>query len=141
VHRLQGEGEEAVHQRVDVLGVERFRHGQGARDVGDQDRDLLALAGLGVAEHEHVPGQVIRGVGTLCRRAHLGARRGVRALRERGTAVQAEAARPGEVGAPARGARDQRLGSLARGVTPSRARRRPAAACTAESRRPGRGSR
>src|SRR4029453_14115501 len=78
---------EAVHQRVDVLGVEGVRDGEGARHVCDQDGDFLALAFLRVTEDEDVARQVARRIGR-------GGRRLVAS--ERRTAVQTEEASRGK---------------------------------------------
>ena len=120
VDRLHGECEEAVHDGVNVFGIECFGHRERAGDVRDEDGHLLALAGLGVAGEEHgleMRGSVVR--------------RPLRLRREGGAAAEAKAALRRQVGETAASARERPGIVGRRGVTPRRAIRRRAGSCTA----------
>ena len=54
-HQLEGPG----HEAVDVLGVEPLGERGEPRDVGEEDRDLLALALQGAPRGEDLLGQVL----------------------------------------------------------------------------------
>ena len=60
VHGLAGDGEEALHDVVPVLGVHLRREADGALHVHEQHRDLLALAFARAARREHALAQMAR---------------------------------------------------------------------------------
>ena len=78
VHLVQDHLEGAVHDGVDVFGVELFRHRREARHVREQDRHLLALAFEGGLRVQNSVGEVLGRV-----RARVAFGRGRRHLRPR----------------------------------------------------------
>jgi hypothetical protein len=63
---MHGAGEEleaAVHDRVDGLRIEALRERAEPHDIGEEHRNLLALALERAARREDLLGEVVRGVG------------------------------------------------------------------------------
>jgi hypothetical protein len=59
VDRVEDHLEGAVHDQVDVLGIEAFRHGRKPRDVREHHRDLLPLALEHVTALQDLLGKVL----------------------------------------------------------------------------------
>ena len=131
--RGEDDFEGAVHDAVDVLGIEPLRHRGEARDVGEHHGDGLALALDRPFRREdllgEVPGGIRRGGGVPKGRARRGRRRsrgGRRGRRDRGDelrpAFAAELPRR-LVGLAAAGAREgQSRAALATELRPGRVR-------------------
>jgi hypothetical protein len=64
VHAVGQDPEEAVENRVPLLGVDRLGQFHRASDVREEHGHLLALALEGVLALEDLVGQVLRGVVT-----------------------------------------------------------------------------
>ena len=75
-HHLEG----AVHELVDVLGVETLGERGEAGDVDEEDGDLLALALEGALRGEDLLGEVARGIRLGRRRSPRGSTDGLAAL-------------------------------------------------------------
>jgi hypothetical protein len=63
MHGVEHELEGAVHDSVELFGVEGPCQLRRALDVYEQDRDLLALAAEGAAVLEDALGKMVRRVG------------------------------------------------------------------------------
>ena len=88
VHGVEHELEGAVHDGVELLGVEGARQLGRTLDVYEQDGDLLALAAEGAPFFENALGEMLRRVGGGSAGSGAGLGRG---RSYRGTAVVAEA--------------------------------------------------
>jgi hypothetical protein len=62
VHGRHDDFEGAIHDRVEILGIQALRHRGESRDVGEHDGDLLALAFDRTLRREDLVGEMLRRV-------------------------------------------------------------------------------